>query len=502
MSKDVTQCLDDLLTEIQGKNKTKNYLADCYALNKAKVVVDTIAVAKFLKELDFYQNDAGADKNFSLYRNGVLFKGISRSDIYSFIFDCFKLFDENFKSKSDIPHKLNIELNKHIKKETHVVGILPKCSLKEYRDPKDKTRVFFKNLIAVVEANNIKTETYKEFSKRGEYINSKKIIQFNYNHQKAKPDNSDFKKVVDKITNNQKHRLSLISVIGFFMNSFKSKKEPIIFILSDENSLIQNNNNGQSFKSEGVEAAIQYAVGCFFFENAQNFNKNFPFQNIKPEHDLFIFGDAPKDFNLKILYEAKRGIDVELKARSKADQFIPFEYSPKLLVDTNFRLGTNSSSDKGRIFRMTINNYFDADYTPNDEFDKEFFTDWGKTEWNDFYGFMLNCAATYLKNGLVKYTNERLKKMEFANHTSPEFVEFTDSELKLNEWYFLSIIAARVMPNTYNQSKVKASKIIKSWLQHYCNDNNLVFTSKTGSSNKIVFKVSETNLFNKTRQND
>ena len=198
-----------------------------------------------------------------------------------------------------------------------------------------------------------------------------------------------------------------------------------------------------------------------------------------------------------MFYEAKRGIDVELKARSKANDFIPFQYAPKLLIDTNYRLGTNKSSDKGRIFRITINNYFDADFTPFDEFNRELFTDWNKSDWNNFYGFIIECVSTYLKSGLLKYINPKIENEIFAHSTSRNFVEFTQNELELNKWYTLSSLAAKINPEAYKLSKVKASKILSRWLKNYSDSNNLELTKNTGTNNKAFFRISKMNLLSK-----
>jgi len=498
---DLSQCLSTILTKLDGKDKLIEKTINSYSLLKTKVDVNTISVAEVLTEIGFFKNQEGTQLNFSLYSNGILYKGISRDEISKFMLQIFQRYDRNCEKITDRAHKLNKILNSVIKKETFVVGILDECYLKEYRDTKKCTRLFFKNKIVVVEFINNeiikKTETYQEFAKRGQWINSKKIIDYEYNFKTAKPENSDYKNLLQKVTNDSNHYLSLVSFIGFFISTHKSKKDPIIFILSDENSQIKNDAHGQSFKSEGIEAGIQFAAKAVFFENAQNFNKNFPFQNIRPEHDVFIFGDAPKDFNLKMFYEAKRGIDVELKARSKANDFINFEYAPKLLIDTNYRLGTNKSSDKGRIFRMTINNYFDADFTPFEEFNRELFTDWNKTDWNNFYGFIIECVSTYLQKGLLKYLNPKIENEIFAHSTSKDFVEFTQNELELDKWYTLSRLAAKINPEAYKQSKVKASKILSRWLKSYSDANNLEMTKNTGTDNKTFFRISEMNLLSK-----
>lgn len=499
----LNQCLESFLYDnLQGKDKELSKINDCYSISdKGRVTLIAIELAEYLSNLGFYQQKVGDKILFTLYYNGVLTSNISRDHIYSFLMKLVKKYDPNAKSKdSQVLNKLNTEYNKHIKKETTVVGNLDFCPLKEYRDAKNVTRFFFKNLIIVVDVKNskrnIKEETYNEFAKGKKYIHSSKIIDFDYNPKNPKPEKSVIAEFVRLVTNGTKHKLSIKTFYGFFLNSFKSKKDPIIYILSCENSQLKNDAHGQSGKSEIIEASLQYAVKSYFFENSHTYNKNFPFQNIKPEHDLFIFGDAPKDFNLKILYEAKRGIDVEQKGRSKADFFIPFEYAPKILIDTNFRLGSNKSSDKGRIFRITINNYFDADYTPIDEFKHELFTDWDKNEWNNFYSFMIECAAIYLQHGLLRYENEKLHELTFATSTSSEFVEFMSNAFELDKWYVLPDLTQKIIKNTYKESTVKASKILLNWLQQYAHDKDLNLIKKDGSQNKTWIKITEYNLLN------
>lgn len=495
------KCLD-IFSNSQDESGTNDHLKEllfkCYSYTaKGKLNVNTIAVKKLLTELNFYKNSKHSKLSYDFYHKGILYQYLSGDEVVKALLSILNKYDDNCKKDDSSEfHKLNIELNKHIKKETHVVGILNECDLKEYRDSKNEVRIFFKNKIVVLLNKNgvIKTEfeTYNDFAKLNKFVNPKKIIPFEINSLDENFKDSVINKILKLVTNDEKHFTALKSFIGFLISTHKNLKDPIVFILSDENSLLYNDAHGQSIKSSIILESIFKTVRSYGFENGRNFNKNFPTQNIRPEHDVFNFGDIGKNFPIDIFYEFKKGIDVEVKGKAKDDSFIPFVYAPKIILDTNYRIGSSKSSDKGRIYRMTINNHFDADYTPYDEFKHELFTDWNKREWSKFYCFMISCVSTYLENDLIRYSNPRLESLEFLNATSKKFVEFVNESLELEKWYILGEVAEYVCDSKH--SKVKASLITKKWLKNYCDNKNLVFDTETGSGNRSRFMISEPNL--------
>jgi hypothetical protein len=58
-------------------------------------------------------------------------------------------------------------------------------------------------------------------------------------------------------------------------------------------------------------------------------------------------------------------------------------------------------------------------------------------------------------------------------------------------------LAAKINPEAYKLSKVKASKILSRWLKNYSDSNNLELTKNTGTNNKAFFRISKMNLLSK-----
>lgn len=485
-----TKCLNNLLEDLQSKDSQKNLFINSYALDKAKIIVNTIEVATALTLIGFYQETIYGQPQFCLYHNGIKYSGFTKDEIAKFILDIHKKYSSQ---SNDILNKLNIAINRHIKKETHVVGILPPFQLKEYRDPKGITRVFFRNIIRKVTIREIITESYIQFAKSKAYIDASKIIDFDYDITKADANESDIRKVDEHITNDNKHLLSIKSLRGFHMHRRKDKRQKTIFVVSDENSLIKNGKSGQSGKDGIFRESLKQVLNVGF-ESGENMNIGFPFQSITQQQDVFIFGDAPKNFPIPKLHELKSGIDVEIKQRSKAGCTIPYEYAPHIMIITNYRLGGNNSSDKNRIFRLTINNHYDSEYTPYDDFNRTLFDDWNKSQWNNFYAYMIHCAQVFLTYGLIEYENPEIVKVMFSNSTSKEFINFTNNVLELDKWYILSNLTKELLPDRYAKYSSNASKTVLKWLNEFSNSQGLILETKTGGGNKTHVIIKQPDL--------
>ena len=154
-----------------------------------------------------------------------------------------------------------------------------------------------------------------------------------------------------------------------------------------------------------------------------------------------------------------------MRKKNKDELIIPFEYSPKILLSTNYTLSGVDESTLRRQFIIEFSDYFNIKYTPEDEFGRRFFDDWGEDDWCSFYKFMIGCLQFYLKNGLVDYQRVNLDQKKLIEATTEEFVEFAE-DLQTGAWYrnkeaynkFL-----RIYPD-YNSKNVK-QKNFTSWLK-------------------------------------
>ncbi len=61
--------------------------------------------------------------------------------------------------------------------------------------------------------------------------------------------------------------------------------------------------------------------------------------------------------------------------------------------------------------------------------------EWDADEWNRFDNFMLECVELYLREGLVEYEKINLAKRKLLDQTAPEFIEFAEQKLEVNQEY-------------------------------------------------------------------
>jgi hypothetical protein len=58
-----------------------------------------------------------------------------------------------------------------------------------------------------------------------------------------------------------------------------------------------------------------------------------------------------------------------------------------------------------------------------------FFSDWNKSEWQQFDNFMMFCICVYLKCGIIEPHNKNLSERKLLDGTHPSFLEFINEKL-------------------------------------------------------------------------
>lgn len=487
MDDKIAQCLNSLLHDFKGKDNIIELLLNSYSLVKDKPKFNTIKGAEFLSKVGFYKNDNGKNLNFNFLKDNILYKNISRDITASFMLKAFREFDPNCKnSDSDICHQLNLELNKHIKKETHVVGILEPINLKPYKDDFSNCRIFYNNCIVEVTADRLKTISYKEFQESNKYVHAETIIN---RYFKIVDNISDFENFIKLSTNSKDHFLSVCTSIGYLIHDYKNPSIAKAPIITDVLSQANNEPNGRSGKGLIIKALSEVIniAEC----NGKNLDlkrDKFAYQNIEFFTKLFVIQDVSKGFDFEDLFsQITDSFLVERKHAHK--MIIGFADSPKIAITTNYTIPQNTDSYSDRKHLIILNNYFNAKHKPVDEFGKMFFIQWNEADYMAFDSFMMQCVQLYLKHGLLTYNDPELKKQNLISNTSQSFVEVMESEVyQLNEFYSLKEFAQKLDINS-NEIRVK-SRIAMQWLKDYAGFKSLKIDTKNHSG-ATVFSLTK-----------
>jgi hypothetical protein len=147
---------------------------------------------------------------------------------------------------------------------------------------------------------------------------------------------------------------------------------------------------------------------------------------------LVYIDDVAKGFRIERLYSIITGT-WQVNKKYKEEVNIPFAKSPKLVLTSNYAIGSSDDSTKRRIHNFPVVKHFNADYTPYDLFKRRFFDDWDVIEWNRYYNYLCFCAAEYLRSDRkLGSLNNRYNERALINDTNPDFIEYMDSLLSVN----------------------------------------------------------------------
>lgn len=413
----------------------------------------------------------------------------TKLDIYNDLLEVVKLEDDSTLLDCYIEQGETLILSK-----LAILGGLPTLNLKRYRDNKDCVRLFYKDKIAVITKDSIKTETYKQFTKLDTYIFSEQIINRNFNSDfDCKNDTdelSDFHLFLQKATNGKEHFKSVCSAIGYLVSSYKNPSIAKAIIITDLLSQIKNEAFGRTGKGLIIKA-LSYIINVVEFNGkATNLMfDRFVFQNVSPITALVVLQDVSKGFVFESLFSTLTDT-MSIEQKHKAKISIPFESSPKVAITTNHTIPQDSDSYKDRKHVLTLNNKFSAEYKPEDFLGRLLFDVWDESDWQKFDRFIIKCVRIFLHKGLLNYEDKNIKQLQLINQTSKDFVDEMNARFnkKPNKYFNLKDIAKGLDFGT-DEPRAKG-KILSGWLDIYAACKSLKIDKRiSGGITKIrLFK--------------
>ncbi len=294
-----------------------------------------------------------------------------------------------------------------------ILGSLNVTQLLPVRDLIDKSFIFYENCFVEISLHSeLKINDYSKFDSLNGFVWEKSILkrQFIQNNEI-----SVFENFLRLVTNNEDHYFCIVSAIGYLLHNFKNPSLTKVVVISDENTETENKANGGTGKGMIVKAIEQFRnVASQNGKNIDLSDNRFAFQSVTLFTDVLFIDDVKKGFEFEQLFSVITDKMI-VEQKHKPSFEIPFEFSPKIIISTNYQISGDSSSHNRRKYLIFLNNYFSDLYAPFMEFEHLFFTDWDITEWNRFDTFMISCIRKFLEVGLVDYNDNKelqLKKMK------------------------------------------------------------------------------------------
>lgn len=393
----------------------------------------------------------------------------------------------------DLQRKFEIDVFNVVAEKTKLftyqyLSILDTSNINIVKDGKDYAMLYYKNIALKVTKDNIEEIKYQDLDG---YVWRNNIIKRDY--KDVDHHNSQFRSFVWLISGQDEERYNTFkSLIGYLLHSHKTSADNRAIVLNDEK--ISDNPNGGSGKGILTNAIGKMKNISVLDGKTFDPNSSFPYQSVETDTQVLALDDVRKRFDFELLFSIiTEGITLEYKGQDAIK--IPIEDSPKVLISTNYTISSKGGSFERRLFEVELSSYFNANYTPIDEFGNMFFDEWDEDEWNNFDKYMINCLQYYLENGLVKYDHVNLTLRKLINDTSQEFVDFMNSvnlsdkmRIDYNEY---SNKFKSEYPD-FEQARWFTQKLFNRWLGSYFEFKGFSHESKVFNGQRYYVLKAET----------
>lgn len=374
------------------------------------------------------------------------------------------------------------------------LSLLKRIDLKECKDTKDMSYLFFNDSVLEITADSILMKDYSEIEG---LVFETDICDFNFKSvlkpgkntfDGIQPGGEFFEFLKDLCKNqnksvNEKSIASLVTIIGYLIHRYKdpAKAKAVIFMDTYKDGS-PNGGTGKGLLTKGIGYVRESA-----FQDGKYYSTSdkFAFSHVTYGTRIMVIDDVPENFDFEKIFPliTEKAV-VERKYENKF--IIPFDESPKVLITTNYTVEGTSSSHKRRKVEFILSETYKADYSPEDKFGHLLYVEWDYKEWLNFYLFMVYCVQEFLKKGIVEPSfNVRERKLKMD--TTPQFIEFihanVDVSVKTNKKDLYEAFYAKY-PDHY---KIELTTFRK-WLKLFADAYGFVFIeSHSGNDNFFEF---------------
>jgi hypothetical protein len=284
-------------------------------------------------------------------------------------------------------------------------------------DTKDFSFIYFRNYALKVCGEELVMVDYIDLDG---YVWKEQVIDRDF--ELCNDINCDFKKFISNISGDSKDRIeSIESAIGFLMSGYKDPRFCPSIILNDE--VISDDPQGGTGKGILVQAVSMMKKVAMIDGKGFSFDKTFAYQTVTNDTQVICFDDVKKGFDFERLFSAvTEGITIEKKNKDAIR--IPFKFSPKIVITTNYTIRGRGNSFARRKFELELKTFYSKDFTPVEEFGKRLFDEWTEDEWCSFDNYMINNLMLYLRSGLVACESSNTAIKRLATDTCHEFIEW------------------------------------------------------------------------------
>lgn len=406
---------------------------------------------------------------------------------YSKYIDCAETKNGAQYASASKLNRLYFKYAKELLKADYKVH-LKKRDIEFLSDSKDTAYLFYSGKVVKVTKDSVKEIKYSDLD--GAIWKTQLIDRSIALTDKAGKD-GEFAQFIRNVSgDNDKRVHSLESHIGFLLHTYKNPSQGKAVIFIDEKIGPKGSANGGTGKGIVAEAIGHIRKKAYIDGKIFDPNSRFAYQNIKLGDQFVQIDDIKDDLEFNYFFPAITN-DLSVEAKGVTKITIPFAYSPKFLMTTNYPIGGNSDSYKRRQSVVEFAPYYSKSLTPEDEFGHTLFNDWDSKEWNKFDNYMIHCLQVYLQKGLVSYDINYTKK-QLAQSTHPYFVEWAEKHLEIGVNYNLAELfrGNRMFPGLKDAEAPKNSKGV-AFDSFLSKNSGILEASQATTFNRWVIQFAE-----------
>ena len=394
--------IESVLTRVLDENALKQFWTKN---DKGTIRIVHILLKLFLEDNGFYKYCPEGSKNYVFVRvTNNLIDHTSEKEIKDFILG-------HLISLEDLSIYNYFADNTRLFREEFLT-LLSTIDIYFISDTKDAAYLYYKNCAVKITKKEIKTIDYLVWNDH--------VIDRNFNV--CDIGDCDYKKFISNVSSADANRIaSMESTIGFMLHAHKNLAYCPAVILNDE--VISDNPEGGTGKGLFMNALSKMKKVVTIDGKSFTFERSFAYQLVSADTQILVFDDVKKHFDFERLFSVvTEGLTLEKKNKDAIK--IPFSKSPKVAITTNYALKGSGNSFARRKWELELNQYYNKDFTPLDEFGKLMFGDWNDDEWCGFDNYMITCLQNYLDKGLQFSESVNGPTKKLSEKTNHEFIEW------------------------------------------------------------------------------
>lgn len=402
-----TEVLESVIVDIEKDSSIKKFWNKS---DKGAISIVHYLYKEFLQREGFYKYSYhGSDKYMFVKVTNNLIDKASEEQVKDFVLGYLEGFDDL------TVYNFFADKTRFFKED--FLSLLDTVDVHFVEDTKMFSYIYFRNSVVKVYSDKVDTVDYVDLDG---YVWRDQVIDRDFAF--CDVTDCDFKKFIRNISGDKEDRVrSLESSMGFLMSGYKDPGFCPSVILNDE--VITDNPEGGTGKGLFVQGISMMKKVAMIDGKAFSFDKPFAYQTINTDTQVISFDDVKKAFEFERLFSAiTEGITIEKKNKDAIR--IPFKFSPKIVITTNYTIRGRGNSFNRRKFEVELKQYYTKDFTPVDDFGKRLFDEWNDDEWCSFDNYMINTLQRYLYTGLIEAESSNTQIKKLAADTCHEFVEW------------------------------------------------------------------------------